>query len=78
MWMDSLSLTSTLGTFVDALGGWWWARSLGLGDILPIEHVRSSLQNTFQQNHVTAFNPGKAYFTCNNYMIRTWTYNTEI
>ncbi|XP_062522420.1 non-lysosomal glucosylceramidase-like [Corticium candelabrum] len=46
------------GTFVDALGGWWWARSLGLGDILPIEHVKSSLQYTFQQNHVKQFDPG--------------------
>jgi uncharacterized protein (DUF608 family) len=61
--VDSAHDTNVMsdGTFVDALGGWWWARSLGLGDILPIEHVRSSLQNTFQQNHVTAFNPALQY-----------------
>ena len=37
--------------------GWWWARALNLGDILPIDHVKSSLQATFTQNHVTAFDP---------------------
>eukprot|EP00118_Oscarella_pearsei_P025243 m.307818 g.307818 ORF g.307818 m.307818 type:complete len:1014 (+) comp42860_c0_seq1:626-3667(+) len=45
------------GTHADALCGWWWARALNLGDILPIDHVKSSLQATFTQNHVTAFDP---------------------
>ncbi|XP_065838479.1 non-lysosomal glucosylceramidase-like isoform X2 [Oscarella lobularis] len=45
------------GTHADALMGWWWARALNLGDILPIDHVKSSLQATFTQNHVTAFDP---------------------
>ena len=39
--------------------GWWWARALNLGDILPIDHVKSSLQATFTQNHVTAFDPSE-------------------
>ncbi|XP_065838612.1 non-lysosomal glucosylceramidase-like isoform X2 [Oscarella lobularis] len=45
------------GTHADALMGWWWARALNLGDILPIDHVKSSLQATFTQNHVTEFDP---------------------
>lgn len=45
------------GTFVDCLGGQWWAHSLNLGYILPEDHVKSTVSSVFTGNHVDSFNP---------------------
>ncbi|CAH3116002.1 unnamed protein product, partial [Pocillopora meandrina] len=45
------------GTFIDCLLGQWWANVLQLGDILPKEHVMSTLENIYSRNHVDSFNP---------------------
>ncbi|PFX22524.1 hypothetical protein AWC38_SpisGene12961 [Stylophora pistillata] len=45
------------GTFVDCLLGQWWAYVLQLGDILPKEHVKSTLENIYSRNHVDSFIP---------------------
>ena len=49
-----------LGTFIDCLLGQWWANVLQLGDILPKEHVMSTLEYIYSSNHVDSFNPGMA------------------
>ena len=38
------------GCWSDQLVGQWWARMLGLGDILPAEQVRSALSAVFRHN----------------------------
>ncbi|CAB4007959.1 Non-lysosomal glucosylceramidase [Paramuricea clavata] len=45
------------GTFVDALIGQWWAYSLGLGPLLPKDHMQSHLGWVFERNRVEAFDP---------------------
>ncbi|XP_065909541.1 non-lysosomal glucosylceramidase-like [Dysidea avara] len=45
------------GTFVDCLGGQWWAHSLDLGYLLPQEHVQSTVSSVFAGNHTDSFNP---------------------
>ena len=47
-----------IGTFVDCLGGQWWAHSLDLGYLLPQEHVLSTVSSVFAGNHTDSFNPG--------------------
>ncbi|XP_028403641.1 uncharacterized protein LOC114526285 [Dendronephthya gigantea] len=42
-------------TFVDALLGQWWAYSLGLGPLLPRDHIQSHLSWVFKRNHVDSF-----------------------
>lgn len=51
----------SVGTFVDCLGGQWWAHSLNLGYILPEDHVKSTISSVFAGNHVNSFNPGTQY-----------------
>ena len=55
-------LVVSVGTFVDCLGGQWWAHSLNLGYILPEDHVKSTVSSVFTGNHVDSFNPGM--YTC--------------
>lgn len=44
--------------FVGALYGQWWAHYLGLGYLLPREHIRSHLKYTYQRNYVDSFTSG--------------------
>eukprot|EP00056_Hartaetosiga_gracilis_P003824 m.67760 g.67760 ORF g.67760 m.67760 type:complete len:397 (+) comp11593_c1_seq1:2270-3460(+) len=46
-------------TFVDSMLGHWWSQFLGLGDLMSVDHVKSTLQNCFKYNHVTAFDPAR-------------------
>ncbi|XP_046842909.1 uncharacterized protein LOC124436960 [Xenia sp. Carnegie-2017] len=45
------------GTFIDALIGQWWSYFLGLGPLLPVDHIRSHLKYVFERNHVEEFDP---------------------
>lgn len=54
-----LFLLIVLGTFVDALIGQWWSYFLGLGPLLPVDHIRSHLKYVFERNHVEEFDLGK-------------------
>eukprot|EP00794_Sanderia_malayensis_P007677 gene7677-8513_t len=51
----------TDATFMDALVGQWWAHSLGLGYLLPAEHIKSSLKYTASKNYCASFDPAKQY-----------------
>ena len=44
-------------TFMDSLGGQWWAWLLGLGPILPSAHVSSTISSIMTANWVESFNP---------------------
>ena len=55
---DVCVIVVSVGTFVDCLGGQWWAHSLNLGYILPEDHVKSTVSSVFTGNHVDSFNPG--------------------
>ncbi|XP_065070072.1 uncharacterized protein LOC135695054 [Rhopilema esculentum] len=48
-------------SFMDALVGQWWAHSLGLGYLLPAEHIKSNLQYAAARNFVKSFDPAKQY-----------------
>jgi len=56
------------GTFVDCLGGQWWAHSLDLGYLLPQEHVQSTVSSVFAGNHTDSFNPG-VIWVANKYIV---------
>ncbi|HUX76267.1 MAG TPA: GH116 family glycosyl-hydrolase [Anaerolineae bacterium] len=43
------------GCHVDQLLGQWWAHVLGLGYVLPEEHVKTAVQNIFQFNRREGF-----------------------
>ena len=55
---SSIHCCDYTGTFVDCLGGQWWAHSLNLGYLLPEDHVKSTVSSVFTGNHVDSFNPG--------------------
>ena len=55
----SFLLSFMSATFMDALVGQWWAHSLGLGYLLPADHIKSSLQFAFKRNFVKSFDPGR-------------------
>ncbi len=42
------------GCFSDQVVGQWWARVLNLGDILPVEQVRSALASIFRYSWLTS------------------------
>jgi len=42
-----------VGCLADQVVGQWWARLLDLGDVLPVEHVRSALASIFRYNWLT-------------------------
>jgi uncharacterized protein (DUF608 family) len=44
------------GCHIDQLLGQWWAHALGLGFVLPEEHVRTTVQNIFKNNRRETFN----------------------
>ena len=44
---------------MDALVGQWWAHSLGLGYLLPADHIKSNLQYAAKRNFVQSFDPGE-------------------
>ena len=46
---------------MDALVGQWWAHSLGLGYLLPADHIKSNLQYAAQRNFLKSFDPGEIY-----------------
>ena len=48
-------------TFIDCLGGQWWAWLLGLGPILPSAHVSSTIANIMTANYVSSFDPSEQY-----------------
>lgn len=47
---DNLNLGYGKGCFADQVVGQWWARILDLGDILPVEQVRSALASIYKNN----------------------------
>lgn len=44
-----------IGCHVDQLLGQWWAHSLGLGYVLPEEHVRTTIENIYRFNRRQTF-----------------------
>ena len=50
-------------TFMDALVGQWWAHSLGLGYLLPADHIKSNLKYAAERNYVKSFDPGELGLT---------------
>ena len=44
---------------MDALVGQWWAHSLGLGYLLPADHIKSNLKYAAERNYVKSFDPGE-------------------
>ena len=64
---DACVSVVSIGTFVDCLGGQWWAHSLNLGYILPEDHVKSTVSSVFTGNHVDSFKPGMCvHVECSN------------
>jgi len=47
---DTINLGYGTGVWADQVVGQWWARILNLGDILPLDQVRSSLKAIFKYN----------------------------
>jgi len=47
----------TDSTFVGVLYGQWWAHILDLGYLLPQDHIKSHLMNTYTRNYVHSFDP---------------------
>lgn len=44
-----------LGCVTDQLLGEWWAQRLGLGSVLPVDHIRQALRAIFRRNFRTSF-----------------------